>query len=118
MESTEKLLQLISEFHKILCYKINSYQHIVSLYSSNGQSEIEIYFFKKILFIHETHTHTHTHTHESETQAEREAGSMQGARHGTRSQVSRIRPWAEGGAKPLSHLGCPTKHFQSVYKLF
>ncbi|CAD7670329.1 unnamed protein product [Nyctereutes procyonoides] len=25
-----------------------------------------------------------------------EAGSMQGARYGTRSQVSRIRPWAEG----------------------
>ena len=30
-----------------------------------------------------------------------------GARHGTQSQVSRIRPWAEGGSKPLSHLGCP-----------
>ena len=44
---------------------------------------------------------------EAETQAEGEAGSMQGARHGTRSQVSRIRPWAEGGTKPLSHQGCP-----------
>ena len=32
---------------------------------------------------------------------------MQGARCGTRSLVSRIRPWAEGGAKPLSHPGCP-----------
>ena len=32
---------------------------------------------------------------------------MQGARHGTRSWVSRIRPWAEGCAKPLSHPGCP-----------
>ena len=32
---------------------------------------------------------------------------MQGARHGTRSWDSRIRPWAEGGAKPLSHPGCP-----------
>ena len=42
---------------------------------------------------------------EAETQAEGEAGSMQGARRGTRSQVSRIIPWAEGGAKPLSHLG-------------
>ena len=29
---------------------------------------------------------------EAETQAERESGSMQGARHGTRSQVSRITP--------------------------
>ena len=33
---------------------------------------------------------------------------MQGARRGARSQVSRIRPWAEGGAKPLSHPGIPT----------
>ena len=32
---------------------------------------------------------------------------MQGARCGTRSPVSRITPWAEGGAKPLSHPGCP-----------
>ena len=32
---------------------------------------------------------------------------MQGAQCGTRSQVSRITPWAEGGAKPLSHPGCP-----------
>ena len=44
---------------------------------------------------------------EAETQAEGEAGSMQGARRETRSQVSRITPWTEGGAKPLSHLGCP-----------
>ena len=44
---------------------------------------------------------------EAETQAEEEAGSMQGARRGTQSQVSRIRPWAENGAKPLSPPGCP-----------
>ena len=44
---------------------------------------------------------------ETETQAEGEAGSMQGARSGTRSRVSRIRPWAEGSAKLLSHVGCP-----------
>ena len=49
---------------------------------------------------------------EAETQAEGEAGSMQGARHGTQSRVSRIRPWAEGGAKPLSHLGCPKQLFK------
>ena len=30
-----------------------------------------------------------------------------GAQRGTRSQVSRITPWAEGGAKLLSHPGCP-----------
>ena len=43
---------------------------------------------------------------EAMTQAEGEAGSMQGARHGTRFRVSRITPWAEGSAKPLSHPGC------------
>ncbi|XP_072585264.1 eukaryotic translation elongation factor 1 epsilon-1 isoform X1 [Vulpes vulpes] len=44
---------------------------------------------------------------EAETQAEGEAGAMQGARRGTRSWVSRIRPWAEGGAKPLEPPGLP-----------
>ncbi|XP_048964209.1 cotranscriptional regulator ARB2A isoform X20 [Canis lupus baileyi] len=44
---------------------------------------------------------------EAETQAEGEAGPMQGARRGTRSQVSRITPRAEGGTKPLNHWGCP-----------
>ena len=44
---------------------------------------------------------------EAETQAEGEAGSMQGAQRGTQFWVSRITPWAEGGAKPLSHQGCP-----------
>ena len=34
---------------------------------------------------------------------------MQGARRGTRSRVSRITPWAEGGAKLLSHPGCPAQ---------
>ena len=33
---------------------------------------------------------------EAETQAEGEAGSMQGARRGTRSRVSRIASWAKG----------------------
>ena len=55
-------------------------------------------FFLKTLFIHERLTHT-----EAETQAEGEAGSL----HGTRSRVSRIRPWAEGSAKLLSHPGQP-----------
>ena len=44
---------------------------------------------------------------EAETQAEGEAGSMQEAQCGTPSQVSRITPWAEGGAKPLGQWGCP-----------
>ena len=56
----------------------------------------------------------HTHT-EAEAQAEGEAGSMQGARRGNRSRVSRITPWAKGGAKPLSHLGCPVLFFNKIY---
>ena len=56
-------------------------------------------FFFKILFIYSWETQKER---EAETQAEGDTGSMQGARCGTRSRVSRIRPWAEGGAKPLS----------------
>ena len=47
----------------------------------------------------------------AETQAEGEAGSMQEARHGTRSRVSRITPRAKGSAKPPSHQGCPAFYF-------
>ena len=36
---------------------------------------------------------------------------MQGARRGTLSRDSRIMPWAEGGAKPLSHSGRPSQTF-------
>ena len=54
---------------------------------------------------------------ETDTQAEGEAVSMQGARCGTWSWVSRITPWAEGGAKPLSHPGCPTISFKNKTKI-
>ena len=37
---------------------------------------------------------------------------MQGAWRGTQSRVSRITPWTEGGAKPLSHRGCPKTSFK------
>ena len=57
------------------------------------------FFILKILFIDTER--------EAETQAEGEAGSMQGARRGTRSWVSRITPQAAGSAKPLRHGGCP-----------
>ena len=59
------------------------------------------FFFRD--FIHERQRER-----ERQTQAEGEAGSMQEARHGTRSRIPRIMPWVEGGTKPLSHLGCPT----------
>ena len=48
---------------------------------------------------------------EAETQAEGEAGSMQGLQGGTRSQDSRIMPWAEVGANLLSYPGCPRSPF-------
>ena len=63
-------------------------------------SVLTLFFLRFYLFMRDTER-------EAETQAEGEAGSMQGAQSGTQSQVSRTRPWAEGGAKPLSHLGCP-----------
>uniref|UniRef100_A0A8C0T484 glutathione transferase n=3 Tax=Canis lupus TaxID=9612 RepID=A0A8C0T484_CANLF len=47
-----------------------------------------------------------THT-KAETQAEGEAGSMQGARCGTRSQVSRITPWAKGSRSTAEPPGLP-----------
>ena len=40
-------------------------------------------------------------------EAEGKAGSMQGVQCGTPFRASRITLWAEGRAKPLSHLGCP-----------
>ena len=46
---------------------------------------------------------------EAEKQAEGEVGSIQGARRGTQSRISRIMPWAEGCTKPLSHLGHPAQ---------
>ena len=44
-----------------------------------------------------------TYTERGRDTGEGEAGSMQGAQRGIGSRVSRITPWAEGGAKPLSH---------------
>ena len=66
------------------------------------EAVMESFFFFAILFIHER---------EAETQAEGEAGSMQGAHGETRPRISRITPWAEGGAKPLSHRGHPMGSF-------
>ena len=48
---------------------------------------------------------------QAEGEAEGEAGSMQRARRGTRSCVSRITPWAVGGAKLLRHRGYPENAF-------
>ena len=60
--------------------------------------------FKKYLFIYDRERER-----EAETREEGEAGSMLGARRGTRSRDSRIMPWAKGRrAKLLSHPGIPS----------
>ena len=63
-----------------------------------SENSVFFFLFFKILFIY---------SWQRETETETQAGSMQGNWRGTQSRVSRIRPWAEGGAKPLSHPGCP-----------
>ena len=72
---------------------------------SKGSSEaiyVNMICFKFIYLFIETHRER-----EAQTQAEGEAGATQGARHGTRSQVSRITPRGAGGAKLLRHPGIP-----------
>ena len=59
------------------------------------------FFLKIYLFIYDRHGGG------AETQEEGEAGSMPGARLGTRSQDSRIAPGPKAGAKPLRHPGIP-----------
>ena len=71
------------------------------------QSFLKIFY----LFIHERHRETEREK-EAETQAEGEAGSTQGAPRGIRSRGSRITPWAEVDAKPLSHPGYPRSGFR------
>ena len=48
---------------------------------------------------------------ETDRQAEGEAGSVWGAWRETWPRVSRIMPWAEGSAKPLSHWAALLKDF-------
>ena len=70
-----------------------------------------LFFLDFYLFIHERHREKEREREEGE-----EAGSMQGAPCGIRSWVSRIMPWAEVGAKPLSHQGCPVTVLLSLTK--
>ena len=73
--------------------------------------QVRFFFFLSFIYLFMRDTQR-----EAETQAEGEAGSMQGAQHGTRFPVSRMRPWAEGSAKSLSYPGCPRFRFYNVYK--
>ena len=78
---------------------------MLSLLSLHVCSSFIVYFvFFLIIYLFMRNYNIYT---ERQTQAEGEAGYMQGAQHGTQLRDSRIIPWAEGGAKPLSHPGCP-----------
>ena len=78
-----------------------NWSHILSDHDSSAL----IFFFLHIyLFVRDTERKKER---EAESQAEGGAGSMQGAWGGTWYRVSRIKPWAEGDAKLLSHQGCP-----------
>ena len=63
---------------------------------------MSIIFLKKI-FIYSWDTQREKQRHR---QREKQAACRE-PDGGTRSWVSRITPWVEGGAKPLSHGGCP-----------
>ena len=52
------------------------------------------------------YTHTHTHTHRSRDTGKGRSRFPEGSLTWDSIPVSRIAPWAEGGAKPLSHPGC------------
>ena len=69
-------------------------------------------FFKDIIYLYMRDAERERmREREAETQAEGEAGSMPGARGGTRSRDSRITLQAAGGAKPLAPPGLPFNHF-------
>ena len=74
---------------------LNRIEHCVNYPSISFNNKfflISLSFFK-IFFIHEIYR---DRERKAETHAEGEAGSLQGSRRGTRSQDSRITPWAEG----------------------
>ena len=83
-------------------HSIKIYHQLRSLFK-----ETLMIFFKDFIYLFIEIQRERKREREAETQAEGEAGSLQRARRGTRSRVSRITPWAAGGAKPLGHWGCP-----------
>ena len=70
-------------------------------FSSKARSSTVIFFFFKILLIHER-------PREAATQAEGEASFTQGAQCGTPSQGPGITPGLKAGAKLLSHPDVPS----------
>ena len=86
--SFNKLMLSVIKYSSLYAYMIFLY-----LFSSTLLSYVVfINFFKIKIF----YLFTHDRPRETETQTEGKAGSMQGVQYGTRSQDSRITPWAKG----------------------
>ena len=66
------------------------------------------------LFIQEKHREREREGERCRDTGSRKTGSMQGACCGTLFLISRIRPWAKGGAKQLTHLGTPISIFEQI----
>ena len=90
------LNQRATDSQAVSCYLLGPY--MLCLHISGGLQLTASFFLRFYLFFH---------GRQRETQAEGEADSIQGPWCGTRSRDFRIIPWAEGGAKPLSHPGIP-----------
>ena len=76
-----------------------------------------LFFLRFYLFIHDRERERGRDTGRGRSRLH--AGSL----HGTRSWITRIRPWAQGGAKPLSCWGCPALYnflffFFKIYFIF
>ena len=67
---------------------------------------MDMIFFKD-LFMRDSEREREKRERGAETQVEGEAGSMQGPRWGTQSQIPGSRPELKADAQPLSHPGVP-----------
>ena len=71
--------------------------------------EALLFFFKDFIYLFiDTHTERERER-ERQRHRQREKQALCREPDMGHDPVSRIRPWAEGGAKPLSHPGCPSQ---------
>ena len=89
--------------YKLLCNNISL--SLIPCFGLSAPDLQTVFFFFKILFIHERH---------KDREAETQAGSMKEARCGTRSQGSRIMPWAEGRCQTAEP---PRDPLQTVFQM-
>ena len=91
-------LQYIASF-KIFC---SGFKIIYDVFSSSLMPHISVYSVVKSIFFF-FFLKDFIYLFMRDTEREREAGSIQGARYGTRSWDPRITPWPKADARPLSH---------------